>query len=395
MVIFDLGRPNVNRTIYADSGYMAFNETQTDLYLTLFDGSMHELDAQDPGMDQRTYYEKQVIRVPDVSNELERGRSADWRGDREMSIAMMREEIESRNLRFTALQDSVDTIIASLTPIRVTPDTVSEETESRAVGSPATERRKRDLEDELEESEVQDSMASPGTSVATTPEAEALRRRYRRPTRVSEWPPKGDPVAFASQIRSRMERITSRKELQRREMNRFAVEVQKKYAIPAAAIVFVLIGAPVAVRFPRGGIGMVIGVSLSVFCVYYIFLIGGEDIADRGFLSPFWAMWAPNALFTSLGLVLLYIVTLGGTKRVTLARLVPGYRRAKLAAATTTTGRKSLAEADGDSIAPTPPTSLEPEADTRQSEAQQDTPAERGRDAGTNGGQSAIGRDDA
>jgi lipopolysaccharide export system permease protein len=395
MVIFDLGRPNVNRTIYADSGYMAFNETQTDLYLTLFDGSMHELDAQDPGMDQRTYYEKQVIRVPDVSNELERGRSADWRGDREMSIAMMREEIESRNLRFTALQDSVDTIIASLTPIRVTPDTVSEETESRAVGSPATERRKRDLEDELEESEVQDSMASPGTSVATTPEAEALRRRYRRPTRVSEWPPKGDPVAFASQIRSRMERITSRKELQRREMNRFAVEVQKKYAIPAAAIVFVLIGAPVAVRFPRGGIGMVIGVSLSVFCVYYIFLIGGEDIADRGFLSPFWAMWAPNALFTSLGLVLLYIVTLGGTKRVTLARLVPGYRRAKLAAATTTTGRKSFAEPDGDSIAPTPPTSLEPEADTRQSEAQQDTPAERGRDAGTNGGQSAIGRDDA
>jgi lipopolysaccharide export system permease protein len=344
MVIFDLGRPNVNRTIYADSGYMAFNQTQTDLYLTLFDGSMHELDTQDPGMDQRTYYEKQVIRVPDVSNELERGRSADWRGDREMSIAMMREEIESRHERFTALQDSVDTVISSLTPIRVPPDTVSEKTESRDAGSPATDRRKRALEDERAESEVQDSIPSSQPDVSSTPEAEALRRRYRRPARVSEWPPQGDPVAFASQVRSRMERIASRKDMQRREMNRYEVEIQKKFAIPAAAIVFVLIGAPVAVRFPRGGIGMVIGVSLTVFSSYYIFLIGGEDIADRGFLSPFWAMWAPNALFTGLGIILLYIVTLGGTKRLTLARLMPWYRQAKLAAAATTTGRRPIAE---------------------------------------------------
>jgi lipopolysaccharide export system permease protein len=356
---------------------------------------MHELDTQDPGMDQRTYYEKQVIRVPDVSNELERGRSADWRGDREMSIAMMREEIEGRKLRFTALQDSVHTILASLTPIRVPPDTVSEKTETRAVGSPATDRRKRDLEVERAESEVQDSVQISQPSVSTTPEADALRRRYRRQTRVSEWPPQGDPVAFASQVRSRMERIASRKDMQRREMNRYEVEIQKKFAIPAAAIVFVLIGAPVAVRFPRGGIGMVIGVSLSVFSLYYIFLIGGEDIADRGFLSPFWAMWAPNALFTGLGLILLFIVTLGGTKRVTLARLVPGYRRAKLAAAASKAGRSAVAEVEGGPLADPPATSLEPEADERQGEVQQEAPADRAGDGGATGGQSVTRRDDA
>ena len=139
---------------------------------------------------------------------------------------------------------------------------------------------------------------------------------------------------------------------------------------------------------------MVIGVSLSVFCVYYIFLIGGEDVADRGFLSPFWAMWAPNALFTGLGIVLLYIVTLGGTKRVTLARLVPGYRRAKLAAAATTAGRRPSAEVGGGPVASSLPTSLEAEADARQGEAQPDTPADRGGDAGATGGRSAIGRDD-
>jgi lipopolysaccharide export system permease protein len=116
-------------------------------------------------------------------------------------------------------------------------------------------------------------------------------------------------------VRSRFERIASRAELQRREMNKYEVEIQKKYAIPVAAIVFVLIGAPVAIRFPRGGIGMVIGVSLAVFCVYYIFLIAGEDIADRGIMSPFWAMWTPNVIFTGVGLVLFYHITRGGTRR--------------------------------------------------------------------------------
>lgn len=108
--------------------------------------------------------------------------------------------------------------------------------------------------------------------------------------------------------------MASRVELQQREINKYSVEIQKKYAIPVAAIVFVLIGAPVAVRFPRGGIGMVIGVSLTVFSIYYIFLIGGEDIADRGFMSPFWAMWAPNALFTALGCIILLFVTRAGTR---------------------------------------------------------------------------------
>jgi lipopolysaccharide export system permease protein len=88
-------------------------------------------------------------------------------------------------------------------------------------------------------------------------------------------------------------------------MNRYGVEIQKKFALSAACIVFVLIGAPIALRFPRGGVGLVIGVSLVVFAIYYVGLIAGESLADRAFLTPFWAMWAANVILTGVGLVLL------------------------------------------------------------------------------------------
>jgi len=91
----------------------------------------------------------------------------------------------------------------------------------------------------------------------------------------------------------------------RSSMNRYEVEIQKKFALSAACIVFVLIGAPIALRFPRGGVGLVIGVSLVVFAIYYIGLIAGESLADRALLAPFWAMWAANVILTGVGLVLL------------------------------------------------------------------------------------------
>src|SRR5439155_7384631 len=83
----------------------------------------------------------------------------------------------------------------------------------------------------------------------------------------------------------------------------YQVEIQKKYAIAAACLIFALVGAPVALRFQRGGVGLVIGMSVAVFTVYYIGLIGGEELGDRLILSPFFAMWTPNVIFGVAGLV--------------------------------------------------------------------------------------------
>ncbi|MBE0590792.1 MAG: LptF/LptG family permease [Gemmatimonadales bacterium] len=82
----------------------------------------------------------------------------------------------------------------------------------------------------------------------------------------------------------------------------YEVELQKKYSIPAACIIFVLVGVPLAMQFPRGGLGLVLGAGMVVFAIYYIGLIGGESLANRGTLSPFLAMWATNILMSGVGI---------------------------------------------------------------------------------------------
>jgi lipopolysaccharide export system permease protein len=83
-----------------------------------------------------------------------------------------------------------------------------------------------------------------------------------------------------------------------------SVEIEKKFAIAVACFVFVLLGAPIALRFPRGGVGMTIGVSLAVFGLYYVGLIVGETMADRDYVTPFWGMWSANFVLGIIGLVL-------------------------------------------------------------------------------------------
>ncbi|MBC7896638.1 MAG: LptF/LptG family permease [Cytophagaceae bacterium] len=90
----------------------------------------------------------------------------------------------------------------------------------------------------------------------------------------------------------------------RAQINQYAVEIHKKFAISAACTVFVLLGAPLALRFPRGGVGLVIGVSLGVFALYYVGLIAGESLSDRDILPPSLSMWAANIIFAIAGLVL-------------------------------------------------------------------------------------------
>ena len=112
-------------------------------------------------------------------------------------------------------------------------------------------------------------------------------------------------VASTVPVAVEMEAARSEMIRQRSSINQFAVEIHKKFAISFACIVFVLLGAPLALRFPRGGVGLVIGVSLVVFALYYVGLIAGESLADRDKLRPSLAMWAANGIFTVVGLYLL------------------------------------------------------------------------------------------
>jgi lipopolysaccharide export system permease protein len=54
----------------------------------------------------------------------------------------------------------------------------------------------------------------------------------------------------------------------------------------------------------RGGLAISTSLSFGFFLVYYIFLIGGEELADRNFVNPIIGMWMPNAIFLIIALYL-------------------------------------------------------------------------------------------
>ena len=90
-------------------------------------------------------------------------------------------------------------------------------------------------------------------------------------------------------------------------INRYMVELHKKFSIPFACIVFVLIGAPLGIMTRKGNFAISASISLAFFIIYWTFLISGEELADRGIISPFISMWMANALIGSLGLYLTYL----------------------------------------------------------------------------------------
>jgi lipopolysaccharide export system permease protein len=93
-----------------------------------------------------------------------------------------------------------------------------------------------------------------------------------------------------------------------RRANRFRVEIHKKFSIAFACLVFVLIGIPLGLRVRRGGIGVVSAMSIGIFVIYWVSLVQGEKLADRGFLDPWFGMWAANVIIGTAALVLFTVV---------------------------------------------------------------------------------------
>lgn len=323
VVIYDERDRERRRTIRAERGSMAFNEARTDLFLTLFDGHSQERRIAEPESFQRIYFADMIMRVPDVSNRLNRQDLDGYRGDREMSIADMRAEVRASSLEAeVALAEGRR--YAELLTRRLLGEDVSSEVEDaslagRASGpggavtsadstsgrAPADSASGDTAADEAADPETAPGLDTAGemprledSAAAAAARDSAVEAAFRRATLNVMG------TRTLSSASSRMQSYDRRRTSGLERRNRFAVEIQKKYSIPAACVVFVLIGAPLAVRFREAGVAMVVGLSLAFFCAYYVSLVGGEELADRLILSPFWAMWLPNVLFGGIGVYL-------------------------------------------------------------------------------------------
>jgi lipopolysaccharide export system permease protein len=78
-----------------------------------------------------------------------------------------------------------------------------------------------------------------------------------------------------------------------------------KLAIPAATLIIVLFGAPLANAQPRAGAAYGIGISLGITILYLMLIRVFEAIGNTGTLSPMVAAWTPNAIFAVAAVILL------------------------------------------------------------------------------------------
>ena len=242
------------RIVIAEYGFLKITDHGSNMQFTLYNGEIHSLDTEDPTNYRKVDFDNYVINVSEPRPELVRTDS-EYSNDREMPIRQM--------------QDKVDRAEAAIGPFR---QRIQEHLGGRM------DYLFSDSFAFSQEKELNDSAAYE----VVRAEAAATLRHVER---------------SGQQILS-----------QHKIANKYDIEIHKKYSIPAASLAFILLGAPLGVITRRGGMGMAIAISILLFIVYWAFLMGGEDLADRGLISPFIAMWAANILMGAVGLYLLYIV---------------------------------------------------------------------------------------
>ena len=323
VVIYDVSDPRGRRIIYADSGLMGYAPGQTDLSLVLYDGTVHELKSADPAEFRLTYFRTNHIRVKDVFDQLERNSANATRGDREMSTCEMLGQVntasEQRDQASRSSAQMLDRDLRYLLrlPTHEPPPAAEKRTLPRYCDWLAPTGRKGTAD------------AASAAQAPTTPvlpraggDRNAIELGDTQSVRPAPPPP---ALATWSEITSANDR---RDEADRRA-DRYMVEVHKKWSISAACLTFVLMGVVLALRFPRGGMGLVVGGGFGIFAIFYVFLTAGEALSDRGLVSPALSMWGPNLIFTALGLIGLGLVNResGSTRGGDLQEMAEGIRR--------------------------------------------------------------------
>jgi len=258
--IFEMEKKGAPRIVYADSATMDYVDNGATLMLRLRSGETHLVDPDDADNYFRIRFFSQDLAMQNVDDRLER-RSRSYRSDREMPVEMMWEVVtDARNNYDTAAVQAKTRRLPTLLRIRdfVNGDSILP---ADAKGIP-----------------MGDSLQF----------AQSLRK-----VRVQE----------TAALRS-TERAWGRMEGELKRAAQYMVEIHKKFSTAFACFVFVLIGAPLGIMARKGGIGTGILYSLAFFVIYWICLIGGENLADRLVVSPELAMWISNVIIGVFGLFL-------------------------------------------------------------------------------------------
>ena len=259
--IFSKGQQESQTSIHSKTGKLS---TLSDAFLlTLFDGEIHEIENKDYANYRRIIFETHKIIIPADDILLNR-RDSSNRTDREMTIPMIMDKVSNYEKKLRVVRTRLKGAF-----YRTLGDSI--------------------IPTSIEEGLATVSNAKDSINADTTFIKSALHKKNRQ-LRSLERQIKNEFGLINSYLKGR---------------NKYTVEAHKKFSIPFACILFVLLGAPLGVMAKRGGFAVSTSLSFGFFLLYYILLIGGEELADRNQVSPEIGMWAPNAVLLTVALYLI------------------------------------------------------------------------------------------
>jgi len=261
-------------TTVAEHGELTITKDEKLLQLTLYNGETHRPNSKNPKEYFIGHFSKQLVFIKNIDTQFRRT-SSSYRGDREMSSEMLLTEINQYKKNKASYEIShaaqIDSTIKHID---------SMEALAARYGSSL------------------DSSASANDSLRSFVAWMSLFSKNKQPA-----------IATAQKENNTASRNASQITYENKKINSFMVEVHKKYAIPIACLVFVLIGAPLGIMARRGGIMVGASYSLFFFILFWAFLITGENMADDLIISPFFAMWTADILLAIVGFYLIFMMT--------------------------------------------------------------------------------------
>jgi LPS export ABC transporter permease LptG/LPS export ABC transporter permease LptF len=96
------------------------------------------------------------------------------------------------------------------------------------------------------------------------------------------------------------------------DAKRFLIELNNRFAFPAACLVLMLVGVPLGVASRRGGKSSGFVFTILLVFVYYFLSSTGIALGHQNKLPAFLAVWSANLLFAVVGTFLLWQMATGG-----------------------------------------------------------------------------------
>lgn len=93
---------------------------------------------------------------------------------------------------------------------------------------------------------------------------------------------------------------------ERRLIRRHDIEMQKKFTLSFACLIFFFIGAPLGAIIRKGGLGMPLVISVLLFIFYYIIDNTGYKMARDGHIEVWAGIWLSSVVLLPLGIFFTY-----------------------------------------------------------------------------------------